>query len=223
MDLLMWTKRAISVALLLVASICATDAATLMPNGKQQFIDGNGVPLAGGSVYMWQPSTTVCKNTWTNATQTTLNTCPIVLDANGEAVIYGVGTYSQEVRDSLGNVIWNQFTTDTSASNSLFWAGTASGTPNVITVVDANFNGTDGVVIQFTALATNTAAATLNPSAFGAISIVKDTTAGPVALTGGEIVAGNIISVIYSSSGNNFHLLNAVIASASGSTCWSRM
>jgi hypothetical protein len=111
---------------------------------------------------------------------------------------------------------WDQLTTDTSAYNAVFWSGLSGGTPNVITVVDTGFNGTDGSVVQFVAIATNTGPTTINPSGFGAISVVKDTTAGPVSLTGGEITQNNVISVVYYANSNTFHLLNAVIQSASG-------
>lgn len=172
--------------------------------------------LAGGTVAMYVPSTTTAKQTWQNSTQTVLNSNPITLDGNGCAIIFGAGSYRQQLFDSLGNLIWDQLTTDTSAFQNVFWAGLAGGTPNVITVVDPGFNATDGSIINFTALATNTSSTTLNPSSFGAVPIVKDTTAGPVALTGGEIIQNNQVSVLYSASANTFTLLNSVIASASG-------
>ncbi len=153
--------------------------------------------LAGGTVAFYIPSTSTFKQTWQNATQTILNTNPVQLNANGCAVIYGTGSYRQVLMDSLGNTVWDQLTTDTSANNNIFWAGVAGGTPNVITLVDPGFNATDGSIINFTALFTNTAAATANPSGFGAITILKDTTGGPVGA---------------------FHLFNPPIASASGAT-----
>lgn len=179
--------------------------------------------LAGGSVTFYIPNTNTFKQTWKNSTQTTLNTNPVGLDQNGCAIIYGTGSYRQVLKDSLGNTVWDQLTTDTSANNNTFWAGQASGTTNAITVVDPGFNATDGTIIDFIPLFNNTGPTTLNPSAFGNVSIVKDTTAGPVALTGGEIIATtggvpNIVSVIYSATQNNFHLLNAVIQSASGAS-----
>lgn len=172
--------------------------------------------LAGGSVNMYLPATTTPKATWKDSGQATLNTNPIILDANGCAIIYGTGTYRQQVLDSLGNLVFDQLTTDTSAFNSTFWAGTASGTPNAITVTYPGFNATDGTIINFTALNTNTGPTTINPSGFGAITVLKATTAGSVALTGSEIIAGNPVSVEYRSSGNSFTLLTTVIQSASG-------
>lgn len=172
--------------------------------------------LAGGTVGFYVPNTSAPKQTWQNAGQTILNTNPVQLNQNGCALIYGTGSYRQVLKDNLGNTIWDQITTDTSANNNTFWAGLAGGTPNVITVTDPGFNATDGSIINFIALSTNTGPATLNPSGFGAIPILKATTAGPVALTGGEIIAGNPISVIYSSAGGTFTLINTVIQSASG-------
>lgn len=199
-------------------------ATTLLPNGKQCFAGVNGA-YSSGSLNMFVPNTTTPKATWQDPNQSALNTQPIQLDANGCAIIYGVGQYRQQLFDgpvqggvTTGNLIWDQLTTDTSAYNSVFWAGIAGGTPNVITITDPGFNGTDGSVVQFVALATNTGSTTLNPSGFGNVLIQKSTTAGPVSLIGGEIVAGNVISAVYSASSNTFQLLNAVIQSASGAS-----
>jgi hypothetical protein len=172
--------------------------------------------LAGGQVYFYIPNTQTIKQTWQNSAQTILNQNPVILDANGCAIIYGVGMYRQVLQDSLGNTIWDQLTTDTSAYNSTFWAGVAGGTPNVITVTDVGFNGTDGSVLNFTALATNTGPTTIDPSGYGTISVEKDTTAGPLTLSGGEIIQGNVISVVYRSADNAFHILNPPIQTASG-------
>jgi len=178
--------------------------------------------LAGGSVTFYIPGTTTLKSTWFNADQAAnhLNPNPVPLDANGCAVIYGTGSYRQILKDSVGNTIWDQTTTDTSAGASTFWAGTAGGTPNAITIVDAGFNGTDGSIVGFTAIASNTGPVTLNPSGFGNIAVLKDTTAGPVALTGApsEITQSNPVWVSFRASDNSFHLINTVIASASGAT-----
>lgn len=182
--------------------------------------------LAGGTVDYYIPATNSRKQTWADSAQTILNANPVPLDANGCATVYGTGTYRQVVKDSLGNIIWDKLTTAPGAANNVFWAGTAGGTANAITVVDPGFAGVDGSIINFLPLANNTSSVTLNPSNYfggSPAAIVKDTTAGPVALTGGEINATNgglptVISVIYSATQNNFHLLNAAIASASGAT-----
>jgi len=90
----------------------------IIPNAKQQYLDGNGNPLAGGFVYYYIPSTTTFKNTYQNAALTILNTNPIILDSAGECIAYGSGSYRQIVTDVNGNLIWDQptyaFPNDTS-------------------------------------------------------------------------------------------------------------
>jgi hypothetical protein len=177
--------------------------------------------LAGGSVTFYIPNSQTFKQTWQNAAQTILNQNPVPLDANGCATIYGSGIYRQILKDSLGNIIWDRTTADTTGGNNTFWAGQAGGTANAITVTDTSFSGVDGSVIQFLPLLNNTGAVTLNPSAYfvSAPAIVKDTSSGPVALTGSpaEIVASptpNVVSVVWSATEGNFHLLNTAIQTA---------
>lgn len=93
--------------------------ATLLPNGKQQFFDALGTPLSGGSVAMYVPGTTTPKNTWQDAAQTILNMNPVILNSAGEALIYGAGQYRQVVKDSNGNLIWDQLTSGYSISDSM--------------------------------------------------------------------------------------------------------
>ena len=80
----------------------------ILPNGKQQFIDSNGNPLASGKVYYYIPSTTTFKNTYQDDAGTVLNTNPIQLDANGQCIAYGTGSYRQQVYDVNNNLIWDQ-------------------------------------------------------------------------------------------------------------------
>lgn len=164
--------------------------------------------LAGGTVGYYIPSTLTPKQTWQNAGETILNTNPVTLDANGCAIVYGSGIYRQILKDSLGNTIWDQLTASTNQNNP-YWAGTASGTANAITITDAAFNGTAGQIVQFLPLYTNTGAATATISGLGPYSIVKDTTTGPVSLTGGEIAVGatpNVVTLIFDSINNVLHL-----------------
>lgn len=206
-ELLRRVHRAALTVLLTLALAVPAFAATLLPNGKQVFLDSNGNPLAGGAVYFYVPGTTTAKQTWQDSGQTILNTNPVTLDSAGRALIYGSGAYRQIVKDRLGNTIWDQVTADTSSSQ-ISWGGTAGGTANAITVTASNFTSADGQIVYFLAAATNTNATTLNPSGSGAINILKDTTSGPVSLTGGEIVSGNIVGVVYSSSAGAFHLID---------------
>src|SRR4051812_21778981 len=122
-------NRTFCAILALLGSLVTANAATLLPNGKQTFIDQNGAPLAGGTVTFYIPGTTTLKTTWQDSAQTIANTNPITLGIDGTAIIYGSGCYRQIVKGSTGNTIWDQPTCDIS-STSLIWGGHSSGTAN---------------------------------------------------------------------------------------------
>lgn len=182
----------------------AAHAATLLPLGRQTFLDTNGKPLAGGTVTFYIPNTSSLKDTWQDSGQTTLNTNPVVLDASGSAVIYGSGAYRQVVKTSAGVTIWDKLTSDTSASATSY-AGTSGGTANLQTVTAPNFTSGDGQSITFIASGTNTGAFSLNVNGSGGISVLNDTPNGSSALTGGEVVAGNVVTVVYAAGAGVFH------------------
>jgi microcystin-dependent protein len=191
--------------LCLALCLCgAANAATLLPNGKQQFINANGAPLVGGTVQFYIPGTSTPKDTWQDAGQAILNTNPVVLDAAGRATIYGSGAYRQVVRDALGNLIWDQLSADT-ASGSTSWAGVSGGSANAQTVVATNFTSADGQTIDFIAGFTNTGTLTVNPNGTGPINVLNDTPNGSVSLSGGEIIAGNAVHLVYSATAGAFH------------------
>lgn len=89
---------------------------TLLPNGKQVFVDSNGVPLVGGTVTYYVPTTTTFKNTYQDSGFLTLNSNPITLDSLGSCVAYGSGIYRQLVKSVDGTVIWDKLTTGTPTS-----------------------------------------------------------------------------------------------------------
>ena len=101
--------------------------ANILPPARTTFTNANGVPLAGGKVYFYIPSTSTFKNTWQDAGEATLNTNPVVLDGAGSALIYGVGQYRQVVYDSLGNLIWDGIT-----ANAASGTGQIFGTNNYV-------------------------------------------------------------------------------------------
>lgn len=83
-----------------------------IPTGKQQFFDINGAPLVGGQVFNYVVSTTTPKNTYQDSALTIPNTNPVILDARGQCSMYGSGAYRQVLKDSVGNLIWDQVILD---------------------------------------------------------------------------------------------------------------
>lgn len=201
-----------AVALSIVAS---AHAATLLPNGKQQFTDANGAPYASGSVCFYVPGTTTAKQTWQDALETVANTTPcITLDSAGRAIIYGTGQYREQLFDANSNLVWDQLTQDSPTLTPLYYGSTSTGSANAqsISLVGAMQPAAYGTgqFYEFIAGFTNTGATTLavttSQTTLSATNVYKQGASGPTALTGGEIVAGNVVTVIY--DGTQFQLLN---------------
>lgn len=87
---------------------------SILPQGLTQFLDVNGKPLAGGKIYTYVVGTTTPKTTWQDAAGTIPNANPIILDSGGRGIIWGTGQYRMQVYDSIGNLIWDQDTSESS-------------------------------------------------------------------------------------------------------------
>lgn len=91
--------------------------AALTPTPKMQFFDSNGVPLAGGKVYTYAAGTSSALATYTDSTETSQNTNPVILDSAGQANIWlGAAFYKIVVQDAGGVQI---STTDNVSSTNL--------------------------------------------------------------------------------------------------------
>jgi hypothetical protein len=136
---MIWNSRYLIVTLLsgllTAGALRADDTASLLPNAIQYFMDANGKPLSNGKVYMYTPSTTTPKTTWTTADKATAQPQPFIpLGISGKPAspIYGDGSYRQLVKDQFGNTIWDFNTASTGTGG--------SSTPT--TVGDGNIVGT---------------------------------------------------------------------------------
>lgn len=196
--------------LLVAMGIGPANSAQLLPQGQQQFFGNDGKPLAGGQVYFYVPGTTTGKTTWQDSTGATPNTNPVILDAYGRATIFGSGQYRQVLKTSAGVTIWDKIVSDYSQS-SVFYGGASAGTANVITLSAAGYTHTSGQLVFFVATNSNTGNSTLQIGSYAVTPIVKDSATGPTALTGGEIVAGNTVGVIYDGTAGTYHLTGAPV------------
>lgn len=72
--------------------------------------DNNGNPLFSGKLYTYAAGTTTPQASYTDASQVTPNTNPVILNSRGEASVWLDQTlmYKLVLQDSLGNTIWTQ-------------------------------------------------------------------------------------------------------------------
>lgn len=98
--------------------------AVLLTPPYLQFFDDDGAPLAGGKVYTYSAGTTTPKATYTNSSETTPLSNPVILDSAGRATIWITGSYFIEVKTSADVLVKNTdnitaFNTTASSINSL--------------------------------------------------------------------------------------------------------
>lgn len=91
--------------------------AALLPNARQQYFDGQGNVLAGGSVGYYVPGGTTLKPIWLDSGETIPAQNPVTLDESGypeqTGQTYGDGSYRQIVKDVNGVTIWDNQTAST--------------------------------------------------------------------------------------------------------------
>jgi len=78
--------------------------ASYMPM-PQQFFDDNGNPLAGGSVYFYEPGTSTGKTVYSDSNGNTALSNPVILDSAGRASIWLNGYYKRVIKDANGVTI----------------------------------------------------------------------------------------------------------------------
>lgn len=80
--------------------------ANVLPNGKQQYTNNDGTPLAGGKVYTYAAGTSTPKATYADSDGLVPNANPVILDARGEATIFWDGAYKVVLKDANDVPIW---------------------------------------------------------------------------------------------------------------------
>ena len=98
-------KRVLLWALAILAIPALAFAYTLVGYPKFQAFDSNGVPLAGGKLYTYQPGSGTSKAVYQYSTGTA-HTNPVILDSRGEATIFFNGSYKLVLKDADDALIW---------------------------------------------------------------------------------------------------------------------
>lgn len=83
--------------------------AILPPTFRQRYFSASGLPLSGGKMYTYAAGTTTPLATYTDATEASSNTNPVILDANGECNLWlGGFAYKIVLTDSNDVTQWTQ-------------------------------------------------------------------------------------------------------------------
>lgn len=178
-----------------------------MPKAQQvEFLlagvrDTNGNELAAGLVYSYAAGTTTAKALYSASDKSTSHAQGVALDGNGRLQAWGDGAYKFVIKTAAGTTV---YTFDNVLygydDGELKWGGTSAGTGNAQTVSISSVTAlSNGLRITFIAGNSNSGAATLNVSSLGAVAITKID--GSTALSSGDIIAGDLLDVVYDSGG----------------------
>jgi hypothetical protein len=121
--------------------------AVLAPSPKAQFLDANGNPLVGGKVFTYAAGTTTPLSTFTDASATTPNTNPIILDSRGECNLWfsTATSYKIVLKDADDVTQWTVDNIDTYGTIAAQNANNVNITGGAISGITATFNVTGNV------------------------------------------------------------------------------
>ncbi len=165
--------------------------------------DTSGEPLDGGLVYSYEGGTNTPKTLYTKQDKTATATNPVVLDANGRALLFGDGGYKLVIKTSAGGLLYtyDNLVLGTQDLTNI-WCGTSTGSPNayVLSPSPSVSEYVSGQQYTFIASFENTGAATANISALGAV-IIKDGAGNDI--SSADFVVGGVYSLFYDPHGGS--------------------
>lgn len=151
---------------------------------------------------------TLQNGTVADATQVMADFNAIVNDVNDNAAKSGVNSDITQITGLTTPLAY------TIGGTSIWLGGTSTGSANAhvvsTTTPSASFSKVINKRIVFTAGFTNTGATTLNVASTGATNVFRMGPSGPIALTGGEIVATQVVEAVY--DGTQYQLVTNNLA-----------
>ncbi len=178
-------------------------SANILTNPLFRAFDASGNPLAGGKLYTYKAGTTTPKATYTDATLTTPHTNPIILDAEGSAVIWLEGAYKLDLY-SATDVQQNDYPIDNVSSfvqDYNLYTTTGSANSYILTTGSSLSFLEDGFFVDVKFNVANTGASTINIDGLGIKQILKQ---GNLNLVSGDLDTVKIYRLIY--DGTNFQI-----------------
>lgn len=191
-------------------------ANSLSPNAKQQFFDNNGKPLVGGKLFTYAAGTSTKLATKVSSAGAN-NANPVILDYRGECNLWIPPNTSYKYvlapstdTDPPTHAIWS---VDEVISSQLItlYGGVDTGSVNSYIInFTSNFTSlTDGVIIYWLPINTNTGPSSISVNGSGAIPILNQ---DGTALYAGEIRVNQFTQIIFRAG--NFYLLSSPAVTA---------
>jgi len=123
--------------------------ASISPVPFLQFIDANGVPLAGGKLYTYAAGTTTPLATYTAYAGTVSNANPVILDSAGRASVWlGGGSYKFVLKDSTNVLVYTTDNISNSGAGAMQPAVVATQGQTVFTVLPYIMGGSTIVAVN---------------------------------------------------------------------------
>jgi len=129
--------------------------ASLSPTPKLQFFGTDGLPLVGGKLYTYAAGTTTPLATYTDNTESTFNTNPVILDSAGQANVWLPDTtaYKYILRDANNVLLFTVDYVAVPVSVNSFASPPAIGTDNPNAGTFTNLNVIDLLTLESTGAA----------------------------------------------------------------------
>jgi hypothetical protein len=117
---------------------------------QPQYFTDLGIPLTGGELYFYEPSTLIPKDTYSNAALSIPNTNPIVLATNGSPSvdIWLSGVYRVRLFDEDGNLQWDKDPVGGDSGSLIAYSDWVNGIEYPVTEIVTGSNGRYYVAIQ---------------------------------------------------------------------------
>jgi hypothetical protein len=129
--------------------------ASLSPTPKLQFFGTDGLPLVGGKLFTYAAGTTTPLATYTDNTESTFNTNPVILDSAGQANVWLPDTtaYKYILRDADNVLMFTVDYVSVPVSVNSFASPPAIGTDNPNAGTFTNLNVIDLLTLESTGAA----------------------------------------------------------------------
>jgi hypothetical protein len=160
----------------------------VLVNPRTKFTDSAGVPLAGGSVIVYQAGTTIVATTYQDKALTTANESEIELDANGECLLWVDSAYSYKIllKDADGATVSGYPVDNVPGAADIAASATAAASAALPYVTQAQGYAEDAAAVLVDAESVLTQTETARDQAYATGKVYANTAAGVAAVASGE-------------------------------------